>query len=69
MAITKGRSAHLVFIVGVLLLSIYTMWGSASVLRFTNLRVDVCVFGADILWHYGLNDPSSYEAGLNPFMC
>ncbi|SFN82126.1 DeoR/GlpR family DNA-binding transcription regulator [Mycetocola miduiensis] len=68
MEIAQKRSAHLVFIGGELLPDIYTMWGPASVLQLSNLRVDVAIFGADTVNHDGLYNTSSYEVELKRLM-
>jgi DeoR/GlpR family transcriptional regulator of sugar metabolism len=66
--IAQNRSAHLVFIGGELLPNIYTMWGPASVQQLTNLRVDVAIFGADMVCDDGLYHSSSYEVELKRLM-
>jgi DeoR/GlpR family transcriptional regulator of sugar metabolism len=66
--IAQRRSAHLVFIGGELLPDVYTMWGPASVLQLSNLRVDVAVFGADTVCDDGLYHTSSYEVELKRLM-
>jgi DeoR/GlpR family transcriptional regulator of sugar metabolism len=66
--IAQNRSAHLVFIGGELLPNIYTMWGPASVQQLTNLRVDVAIFGADMVSDDGLYHSSSYEVELKRLM-
>lgn len=68
MEIAKNRSAHLVFIGGELLPNIYTMWGPSSVQQLSNLRVDVAVFGADMVSDDGLYHSSSYEVELKRLM-
>ena len=68
MEIAQRRSAHLVFIGGELLPDVYTMWGPASVLQLTNLRVDVAIFGADMVCDDGLYHSSSYEVELKRLM-
>ncbi|MDH6238134.1 DeoR/GlpR family DNA-binding transcription regulator [Cryobacterium sp. CG_9.6] len=68
MEIAQKRSAHLVFIGGELLPDVYTMWGPASVLQLSNLRVDVAVFGADTVCDDGLYHTSSYEVELKRLM-
>ncbi|MDJ0379045.1 DeoR/GlpR family DNA-binding transcription regulator [Cryobacterium sp. PH31-L1] len=66
--IAQRRSAHLVFIGGELLPDVYTMWGPASVMQLSNLRVDVAVFGADTVCDDGLYHTSSYEVELKRLM-
>ncbi|MBG6215423.1 DeoR/GlpR family transcriptional regulator of sugar metabolism [Cryobacterium sp. CAN_C3] len=68
MEIAQKRSAHLVFIGGELLPDVYAMWGPASVLQLSNLRVDVAVFGADTVCDDGLYHLSSYEVELKRLM-
>lgn len=68
MEIAERRSAHLVFIGGELLPDIYAMWGPASVLQLSNLRVDVAVFSADTVNDDGLFHTSSYEVELKRLM-
>jgi DeoR/GlpR family transcriptional regulator of sugar metabolism len=66
--IAQRRSAHLVFIGGELLPDVYTMWGPASILQLTNLRVDVAIFGADMVGDDGLYHSSSYEVEFKRLM-
>lgn len=61
MEIVEGRRAHLVFIGGELLPSVYTMWGPASVAQLANLRVSVAVLGADAVHADGIYNTTSYE--------
>lgn len=68
MEIAQRRSAHLVFIGGELLPDVYTMWGPASILQLSNLRVDVAVFGADMVSNDGLHHSTSYEVELKRLM-
>lgn len=66
--IAQRRSAHLVFIGGELLPDVYTMWGPASILQLENLRVDVAIFGADMVSDDGLYHASSYEVEFKRLM-
>jgi DeoR/GlpR family transcriptional regulator of sugar metabolism len=68
MEIAQRRSAHLVFVGGELLPDIYAMWGPASVLQLSNMRVDVAVFSADTVNDDGLFHTSSYEVELKRLM-
>ncbi len=66
--IAQKKNAHLVFIGGELLPSVYTMWGPTSVYQLQNLRVDVAVFGVDTISEAGIFNYSSYEVELKQTM-
>ncbi len=60
-AISQKRNAHLVFVGGELLPNSYNMWGPTSVQQLQNLRVNVAVFGTDMVNEDGVYSTSSYE--------
>lgn len=66
--IAEHKNAHLVFIGGELLPSVYTLWGPASIAQLENLRVNVAVFGADAVLEDGIYNTTSYEIELKRLM-
>jgi DeoR/GlpR family transcriptional regulator of sugar metabolism len=66
--VADGQTAHLVFLGGELLPSVYTMWGPSAVTAVSEMRVDVAVFGADALNNRWVFNQNSYEVELKRAM-
>lgn len=69
LTIAQQQNAHLVFIGGELLPSVYTLWGPSSIEQLEQLpKVNVAVFGADTVNEHGIRNTSSYELEIKRTM-